>query len=147
MSNIQCYCAINRIIGAIFRHTKSCTRRKNRKITDNYEEKYIIFLYIQAPGGHELLVDYWKLIGLAPPGGADAILNEDALPDVQIENRHIMIRGENTSKILRLRSILLQSFRDHYLSRGYCEITPPNIVQTQVEGGSTLFKLDYFGFV
>ncbi|KAJ8983900.1 hypothetical protein NQ317_006704 [Molorchus minor] len=85
-----------------------------------------------APGGHELVVDYWELIGLAPPGGADSILNEQALPDVQAENRHIMIRGENTSKVLRIRSVLLQAFRDHYLDRGYCEITPPSIVQTQL---------------
>lgn len=98
-----------------------------------------------APGGVEMEVDYWELIGVAPAGGADAILNEHALPDVQADNRHIMIRGENTSKVLRMRSILLQCFRDHYQSRGYAEITPPHIVQTQVEGGSTLFKLDYFG--
>lgn len=98
-----------------------------------------------APGGHELIVDYWELIGLAPPGGADAILNEQALPDVQAENRHIVIRGENTCNVLRIRSVLLQAFRDHYIDRGYCEVTPPSIVQTQVEGGSTLFKMDYFG--
>ncbi|XP_074039261.1 asparagine--tRNA ligase [Leptinotarsa decemlineata] len=98
-----------------------------------------------APGGHELIVDYWELIGSAPAGGADSLLNEQALPDVQAENRHIMIRGENTSKVLRMRSVLLQAFREHYLDRGYCEVTPPSIVQTQVEGGSTLFKMDYFG--
>lgn len=44
------------------------------------------------------MVDYWQLIGLAPPGGADSILNEEAHPDVQLDNRHIMIRGENVSK-------------------------------------------------
>nr|XP_033329150.1 asparagine--tRNA ligase, cytoplasmic isoform X1 [Megalopta genalis]XP_033329151.1 asparagine--tRNA ligase, cytoplasmic isoform X2 [Megalopta genalis] len=98
-----------------------------------------------APNGHELHVDHWKLIGASPAGGADSILNEEAHPDVQLDNRHIMIRGENTSRILMIRSILIQTFRDHYHDRGYYEVTPPTLVQTQVEGGSTLFKLDYFG--
>lgn len=52
------------------------------------------------------MVDYWQLIGLAPPGGADSILNEEAHPDVQLDNRHIMIRGENVSNNVSMGLIL-----------------------------------------
>lgn len=97
-----------------------------------------------APDGHELKVDYWEVIGLAPAGGADTILNEEAHPDVQLDNRHIWIRGEISSKILKMRSVVMHAFRSHYFDRGYNEVTPPTLVQTQVEGGSTLFKLKYF---
>ena len=34
------------------------------------------FLCHQAPGGHELIVDYWEVVGLAPPGGVDNIVTE-----------------------------------------------------------------------
>ncbi|XP_073476381.1 asparagine--tRNA ligase, cytoplasmic isoform X1 [Aquarana catesbeiana] len=99
----------------------------------------------QAPGGHELACDYWELIGLAPAGGADNLLNEESDVDVQLNNRHMMLRGENMSKIFKVRSTVINCFRAHFFDRGYYEVTPPTLVQTQVEGGSTLFKLDYFG--
>lgn len=79
-------------------------------------------LCAQAPGGHELHCDFWELIGLAPAGGADNLLNEESDVDVQLNNRHMLIRGENVSKILRVRSTVTQCFRDHFFSQGYYEV-------------------------
>lgn len=98
-----------------------------------------------APGGHELICDYWELVGAAPAGGADNLVNEESHIDVQLDQRHMMLRGEHLSKIMRVRSTAMQCFRDHFFSKGYNEVTPPTLVQTQVEGGSTLFSFDFFG--
>merc|ERR1712157_652409 len=98
-----------------------------------------------APGGHELIVDYWKLISNAPPGGISHVLNKDCDPDIALDNRHLVHRGKEASKMLKVRHHLLKSFRDHFHERGYYEVTPPTMVQTSVEGGSTLFELNYFG--
>lgn len=98
-----------------------------------------------APGGIELQADYWKLIGAAPPGGIDHVLNTESDVDVLLDNRHLVLRGENTSKVFKLVNTIATAFRSHYRDRHYTEVFPPTFVQTQVEGGATLFSLKYFG--
>ena len=61
-----------------------------------------------AEGGHELKVDFWKMIANAPPGGVENVVNKEADPDTLFDNRHLVIRGEKTSKILKIRSHLMQ---------------------------------------
>ncbi|KAI5123832.1 hypothetical protein M0805_009124 [Coniferiporia weirii] len=100
-----------------------------------------------APGGHELVVDFWTVIGAAP-GGDEAFnnrFNEKSDPSILAELRHFVLRGEMASSVLRLRSHMLSAFRASYAANNILEVTPPCLVQTQVEGGSTLFKLNYYG--
>lgn len=49
-----------------------------------------------------MTADFWELVGESPAGGADNLLNEEAHVDVQLDNRHMMIRGENVNTILNL---------------------------------------------
>ncbi|KAI9568826.1 hypothetical protein HD554DRAFT_2313932 [Boletus coccyginus] len=50
----------------------------------------------KAPGGHELVVDYWKVLGAAP-GAEEAFtnrLNEQSDPSILADLRHLVLRGE-----------------------------------------------------
>jgi asparaginyl-tRNA synthetase len=101
----------------------------------------------RAPGGHELVVDYWRVLGAAP-GAEEAFtnrLNEQSDPSILADLRHLVLRGETASSVLRLRAALLSAFRQSYADNDLLEVTPPCLVQTQVEGGATLFKFDYYG--
>ncbi|SJM87665.1 probable Asparagine--tRNA ligase, cytoplasmic [Zygosaccharomyces bailii] len=100
-----------------------------------------------APGGIELAVDYYEIVSLAPAGD-DSFTNkisEGADPSLLLEQRHLALRGETLSSIMKVRAGLMKAVRRVYDEEGLTEVTPPCMVQTQVEGGSTLFKLDYYG--
>ena len=97
-----------------------------------------------APGGFELRADYWELIGKSDESFWTRI-TEEAGEHILRENRHLLHRGNRCRSVLAMRDLILRSFRDHFFAKDFVEVTPPTLVQTQVEGGSTLFKLDYFG--
>lgn len=100
-----------------------------------------------APDGHELQADWWAIVGKAP-GDAEAFSNqisEDSGPDTLADRRHLVLRGETASSVLKVRSALIDAFRKSYAKFSMIEVTPPCMVQTQVEGGSTLFEFGYYG--
>jgi len=100
-----------------------------------------------APGGHELIVDFWRTLGAAP-GGDEAFtnrFNEHSDASILADLRHLTIRGETAAAVLRVRAGVLTAFRATYAKHTLVEVTPPCMVQTQVEGGSTLFEFNYYG--
>lgn len=62
-----------------------------------------------------------------------------------LDNRHLVLRGETASAVLRARAEVIKAFRAFYDEEQFTEVTPPCMVQTQVEGGSTLFSFNYYG--
>ncbi|TGO35648.1 hypothetical protein BHYA_0151g00220 [Botrytis hyacinthi] len=102
-----------------------------------------------APDDRELIVDYYKVIGRSP-SDADAITNkishqQDQWESSMLDNRHLVLRGDTASSVMKVRSAVEWAFAKAYKEMYFTKISPPAFVQTQVEGGSTLFELDYYG--
>lgn len=92
----------------------------------------------------ELIADFWTVIGESS-GDIENLIQPDSGPDVKAKYRHIVHRGEKGAAILKLRCFILNLFREHFAEKEIIEVNPPTIVNTQCEGGSNLFKLDYYG--
>lgn len=102
-----------------------------------------------APDNRELHVDYFKVIGTSP-SDADAITNkvsaqQDQWESAMLDSRHLVLRGDVASSVMKVRSAVEWAFAKAYKELRFTKISPPAFVQTQVEGGSTLFELDYYG--
>lgn len=100
-----------------------------------------------APNDRELHADFFTVIGRAA-GDKEAITTRvapDADPQTLYDNRHLVLRGETASAVMKVRAAVLRAFRKTFEEQRMLEVTPPAMVQTQVEGGSTLFKFDYYG--
>lgn len=97
--------------------------------------------------GYELCADYWEIVG-AGSTEIDTRFDHNSGPEVLMNQRHLVLRGQRASAILKMRSVISMAFREHFEDRWYTEVTPPTIVNTNCEGGSTLFELkDFFGDV
>ena len=95
----------------------------------------------RAPGGVELRLEKLEIVGLAddfPIKGGEGI---DYLLDV----RHLWIRSRRLTAVWRIRETAFKAFREFFQARGFWEVSPPILTQAAVEGGATLFKVDFFG--
>ncbi|ORY13295.1 hypothetical protein BCR34DRAFT_481334 [Clohesyomyces aquaticus] len=101
-----------------------------------------------APNSRELHADYFKIHpGCKAAGGDDAITNrvsKDTEHATLLDLRHLTLRGENSSKVLIVRDAVEHAFHVVYKDLRMRKVSPPALVQTQVEGGATLFKFNYY---
>ena len=102
-----------------------------------------------APNNRELQVDYFKIHpGWKAAGGDDAITNRVSAGtehSTLVDLRHLTLRGETASSILLVRDAVESAFIRAFKELEMRKVSPPALVQTQVEGGATLFKFDYYG--
>jgi len=98
-----------------------------------------------APLNRELHADYFTIIGKAP-GGDEAFVTlvpEDS--DQKPNLRHLSLRWDKPASVMFVRAVLESALHAVYKDLKFTQVSPPAMVQTQVEGGATLFGLNYYG--
>ncbi|KAK5097287.1 asparagine--tRNA ligase [Exophiala xenobiotica] len=99
-----------------------------------------------APLNRELHADFFRVIGAAA-GDKEAITNKVQAggdPQTLLDQRHLVLRGDVLSSVMKVRAAVLRAFRQAYVETRCLEVAPPSMVQTQVEGGATLFGFKYY---
>jgi asparaginyl-tRNA synthetase len=101
-----------------------------------------------APDNRELQADYYRIEPeWKAASGDDAITNRisaGADPSLLLNLRHLTLRGETASSVLVVRDAVEYAFNQVYRELRMRKVSPPALVQTQVEGGATLFKFQYY---
>ena len=101
----------------------------------------------RAPGGVEIAVE--KIAVLSRPAAPMPVsLSKRRLGlhlDTGLPLRPAVLRHERARAVFKLQEGLARAFRDYLTGEGFTEIHTPKIVHAGAEGGSNIFRLDYFG--
>lgn len=95
----------------------------------------------RAPTGYEIVVSKINIVHHAEDFPINKDLNEELLGD----RRHLWLRSQKMIAVMKIRDTILQAIREHWSKKGFYEYHSPIFMGMQCEGGSTLFKVDYFG--
>ncbi|MDG6954818.1 MAG: aspartate--tRNA(Asn) ligase [Nitrososphaerota archaeon] len=97
----------------------------------------------RAPGGKEVSAADFTVVATAEnwPITRTAVKS----PSFLFDKRHLSIRGSKAIAAMRIRAEVIGAAFDYFRDKGFHLISAPTFVQAAVEGGSTLFSVDYFG--
>ncbi len=94
----------------------------------------------RAPGGYELQTSVFKIIQFAEPFP----IVEDQSPEFLLDKRHLWIRSQKLTSIMKIRSTIVGAIHKFFRDRGFFEFDAPILQPNQTEGGSTLFEVKYY---
>ncbi len=95
----------------------------------------------RAPGERELVMNSLKVYCRNDNFPVTKDKGEEFLLDI----RHLWVRSREFTSVLKIRNTVFKSFNDYFYSQGYYQVQAPMMVSTATEGGSTLFKVPFFG--
>lgn len=96
----------------------------------------------RAPTGYEVAVEELEIVGASENF---PINKGDETQEILFDNRHLSIRTQHATSIMKIRSTVFGAIHEYFRNKGFYEHQSPIFQSSQAEGGSTLFSVDYFG--
>jgi len=101
----------------------------------------------RAPGGFEIAVAALTVLS-RPAAPMPVSLAKKGLElhlDTELPLRPAVLRHLRERAVFKVQEGLVRAFRDYLTGENFTEVHTPKIVHAGAEGGSNIFKLDYFG--
>lgn len=97
---------------------------------------------------YELQIHNIEILSL-PAEGLPIVINKKQLDNIQLNTildlRPIALRNPKERAIFKIQEGIARGFREFLFKNGFTEIRSPKINFAGAEGGTNVFKLDYFG--
>ncbi len=94
----------------------------------------------RAPGGLELKVTQLEILNRGEPFP----ITKDQSVEFLLDQRHLWVRSQKISDVLKFKHELMKACREFLDSRGFIEIQPPLFTTSACEGGAEVFEVKYF---
>lgn len=101
----------------------------------------------RAPGGVEIAAEHIEVLS-RPAAPMPVPLGKGPLKlnlDTELALRPAALRHLRERAVFKVQEGLVLAFREYLTGEGFTEVHTPKIVHAGAEGGSNIFKLDYFG--
>ncbi len=101
----------------------------------------------RAPGGVELTAQTLEILS-RPAAPLPVPISKKRLDlnlDTELSLRPVVLRSARERSVFRIQEGLCRAFRETLHSLDFTEVHTPKIVHAGAEGGSNIFRLDYFG--
>ncbi len=95
---------------------------------------------VRAPQGFELEASELEIVDYAEPFP----ITKDQSPEFLLDNRHLWLRSQKLTSILKIRSTVIYAIHQFFRKQGFFEFDAPVLQPNQCEGGSTLFEVKYY---
>jgi asparaginyl-tRNA synthetase len=99
----------------------------------------------RAPGGYELHVVEAKILGESKDYPIQKKKDGKHGMAFLMDRRHLWLRSKKQWATMRLRSEIIWALTKFFKEEGFVKFDGPMFTANEVEGGSTLFEVEYFG--